>query len=127
MRDVQHTHPYTGESFQTAYTRGPVVSDGGAGGERGPDEETHPSPRTDGSGTDPRDDTEAEEEEATDPAATADPTAKADPAAKPDTASDADQETLDEEMRDVDHTPPDDDEGANRVWERGAESRDRNR
>ena len=29
MRDVQHTHPHTGETFGAVYKRGPAVADGG--------------------------------------------------------------------------------------------------
>jgi hypothetical protein len=29
MRDVSHTHPYTGETFSDVYRRGPAVTDGG--------------------------------------------------------------------------------------------------
>jgi hypothetical protein len=29
MKDVQHTHPYTGETFGQVYRRGPAVADGG--------------------------------------------------------------------------------------------------
>jgi hypothetical protein len=37
---------------------------------------------------------------------------------------DADTETTDEQtMKDVDHTPPNDSDGANRVYERGTEGR----
>ncbi|WP_101297563.1 hypothetical protein [Halegenticoccus soli] len=29
MRDVTHTHPYTGETFGAVFQRGPAVADGG--------------------------------------------------------------------------------------------------
>ncbi|MGM0605066.1 MAG: hypothetical protein ACQETB_05265 [Halobacteriota archaeon] len=29
MKDVRHTHPYTGETFGAVYRRGPVLADGG--------------------------------------------------------------------------------------------------
>ncbi|ELZ98913.1 hypothetical protein C440_01115 [Haloferax mucosum ATCC BAA-1512] len=29
MRNVNHTNPYTGETFTTVYERGPAVTDGG--------------------------------------------------------------------------------------------------
>jgi hypothetical protein len=32
MRDVSHTHPYTGETFGAVYKRGPAVADGGKSG-----------------------------------------------------------------------------------------------
>ena len=33
MADVNHTHPYTGETFGTVYRRGPAVADGGERGD----------------------------------------------------------------------------------------------
>ncbi|WP_129115880.1 hypothetical protein [Halegenticoccus tardaugens] len=30
MKDVNHTNPYTGETFGAAFQRGPAVADGGA-------------------------------------------------------------------------------------------------
>lgn len=35
MADVNHTHPYTGETFGTVYRRGPAVADGGEGSSPG--------------------------------------------------------------------------------------------
>ena len=29
MREISHTHPYTGEAFGSVYRRGPVAADGG--------------------------------------------------------------------------------------------------
>jgi hypothetical protein len=81
MGDVNHTHPYTGETFGTAFRRGPTVAaDGGTANDAS------------GASSDRRSDGGARDS-ASDERAT---------------------------MRTVDHTPPHG-EGANRVWERGAE------
>ncbi|MEF8775056.1 MAG: hypothetical protein V5A43_00950 [Haloarculaceae archaeon] len=39
MADVEHTNPYTGETFSATFRRGVVVADGGEPGAGPPDEE----------------------------------------------------------------------------------------
>jgi hypothetical protein len=45
MRDVAHTHPYTGETFGAAFRRGPPVTDGGRS--RDPDAAADVDPESD--------------------------------------------------------------------------------
>ncbi len=40
MKNVSHTHPFTGESFGGVYQRGPAVTDGGATATQKPEQGT---------------------------------------------------------------------------------------
>jgi len=39
MREVSHTHPFTGETFGAVYRRGPALADGGSADRREGDED----------------------------------------------------------------------------------------
>ena len=104
MKDVDHTHPETADSFGDAFRRGPDVA--ADGGERSEGPRTSSERSSDGSRDSLREsrnerdaetnDEDDEEEETTDRVATA-------------------------TMEDVDHTT--DDDGVDRTFERGTEGR----
>jgi hypothetical protein len=95
LRDISHTNPYTDESFGERVQ----VFDRGTtiaadGGHESDGNVTSSDPRSDGGADPAEDETESSEQ--------------------------AERET----MEDVDHEPPNESDGANRVYERGTEGKD---
>lgn len=93
MKEIDHTHPYDDRSAGDLFLRGPVVVADGGERERSERDPRRSAERSDGGERDAVD--AGAEENGAEPASGT--------------------------MKDVDHTPPEGEEGANRVFERGEE------
>ena len=129
MKEIDHTHPYDDRSAGDLFLRGPVVV--ADGGERAAGSRTSKGERSESSGSErnavsrsssERDSDGGERERSErDPRRTAPRSDGGERDAVDVGAEESGAEPASGTMKDVDHTPPESEEGANRVFERGEE------